>query len=469
MNHYAAKYNYASAKRNNKEDEDDRRKEEAAFNICSSLSVRKKDLFETKAKGRSDGKAKEKILVLIPETTFVGVESRVLIPETTFVGVESRVFIPETTFVGVKSRVLIPEMTVWDTLVYPSDTLSELSRFRRSDCGGVLEDISMAMMMILLLLLPQKQIQARYTLHFDTAEYLIISKAVSKIFIEVIKVKETLVTGDEDIYFVHSLFPSRGQMSKFAAMADLSSLFDCFYISDGGRRVARWFGFAAMADVIIGLCLNTERRKAVESTQKKVVVLVLYGIQRLAVANRSRIGTLDERHPPFIVGTGHFADACSQKNAKIMQKQEKEEIAATPPLPEPKVSLKYPEFVHFKTIGILDGTDKGTWDDFWSQAFGINPQGGKKKAEQKHCTRDYEISWLGSNATYVKERDTLTLNAQWKTKYQLMKHRHQDNKAKKILRVFQVMAFMSSFETCRRWKQNKTNLTSSLISYRGDC
>ncbi|GJX65978.1 hypothetical protein Tco_0300321 [Tanacetum coccineum] len=57
--------------------------------------------------------------VLIPETTFVGVESRVLIPETTFVGVESRVLIPETTFVGVESRVLIPEMTVWDTLVYP--------------------------------------------------------------------------------------------------------------------------------------------------------------------------------------------------------------------------------------------------------------------------------------------------------------------------------------------------------------
>ncbi|GKB92036.1 hypothetical protein Tco_0964308 [Tanacetum coccineum] len=61
--------------------------------------------------------------VLIPETTFVGVESRVLIPETTFVGVESRVLIPETTFVGVESRVLIPETTVWDTLVYPSDTL----------------------------------------------------------------------------------------------------------------------------------------------------------------------------------------------------------------------------------------------------------------------------------------------------------------------------------------------------------
>ncbi|GJX43767.1 hypothetical protein Tco_0260443 [Tanacetum coccineum] len=62
-------------------------------------------------------------LVLIPETTFVGVESSVLIPETTFVGVESRVLIPETTFVGAESRVLILEMTVWDTLVYPSDTL----------------------------------------------------------------------------------------------------------------------------------------------------------------------------------------------------------------------------------------------------------------------------------------------------------------------------------------------------------
>ncbi|GKC37218.1 hypothetical protein Tco_1049602, partial [Tanacetum coccineum] len=82
-----------------------------------------KDLFETKAKGRSDGKAKEKMLVLIPDMTFVAVESRVLILEITFVGVESRVLIPEMTFVSVESRVLIPVTTVWDTLVYPSDTL----------------------------------------------------------------------------------------------------------------------------------------------------------------------------------------------------------------------------------------------------------------------------------------------------------------------------------------------------------
>ncbi|GKD56620.1 hypothetical protein Tco_1290007 [Tanacetum coccineum] len=81
------------------------------------LPLKSNDLFETKAKGMSDGKAKEKILVLIPETTFVGVESRVLILETTFVGVEYMVLIPETTFVCVESRVLIPETTVWDTLV----------------------------------------------------------------------------------------------------------------------------------------------------------------------------------------------------------------------------------------------------------------------------------------------------------------------------------------------------------------
>ncbi|GKB37168.1 ARID DNA-binding domain-containing protein [Tanacetum coccineum] len=328
-----------------------------------------------------------------------------------------------------------------------------------------------------------------------------------------------------------------------------------------------------------------------------------------------------------------FADACSQKNAKIMQKQEKEEIAATPPLPEPKVSLKYPEFVHFKTIGILDGTDKGTWDDFWisreeynidklreqhntyledyfdmidmsasiqreieqpyekedikteienfqdcvtfldlikegralndkwethrdrfnrittcvqfegdfeglAEIFGLErsdgmdikqcyldyleplvsnykaarpsiPTGGygeegirrfdgyhgvgnmdgslaaKEKVGVKHfgitlkeekegknkgiAQRDDE--YMARIKCYICERtghfdSKCTMEM---TKIPLMKHRHQDNKAKKILRVFQVMAFMSSFETCRRWKQNKTNLTSSLISYRGDC
>ncbi|GJR21231.1 hypothetical protein Tco_0969758 [Tanacetum coccineum] len=41
MKPLCAKYNYASAKRTTKKLKIDRRKEEAAFNICSSLSVRK--------------------------------------------------------------------------------------------------------------------------------------------------------------------------------------------------------------------------------------------------------------------------------------------------------------------------------------------------------------------------------------------------------------------------------------------
>ncbi|GJY41633.1 ARID DNA-binding domain-containing protein, partial [Tanacetum coccineum] len=44
---------------------------------------------------------------------------------------------------------------------------------------------------------------------------------------------------------------------------------------------------------------------------------------------------------------GHFANKCTSKKQL-----------------EPKVSLKYPEFIHFKTRGIIKGTDKGTWDDF---------------------------------------------------------------------------------------------------------
>ncbi|GJU91390.1 hypothetical protein Tco_1303813 [Tanacetum coccineum] len=200
----------------------------------------RKDLFETKAKGRSDGKAKEKILVLIPETTFVGVESRVLIPETTFVGVESRVLIPETTFVGVESRVLIPEMTVWDTLVYPSDTL----------------------------VIPM----ASYDDDFAT-----------------------VVNPEANRSYAYTLW----QMSKFEAMADLSFLFDCFNISDGGRFLGR------AGDRLVSQPWLTKKEGVDDQTQKiSRFVLVLYGIQRLAVANRSRIGTLDERHPPFIVGTG---------------------------------------------------------------------------------------------------------------------------------------------------------------------
>ncbi|GJR49565.1 ARID DNA-binding domain-containing protein [Tanacetum coccineum] len=45
---------------------------------------------------------------------------------------------------------------------------------------------------------------------------------------------------------------------------------------------------------------------------------------------------------------GHFANKCSPLHQV-----------------QPTVSLKYPEFIHFKTRGIIKGTDEGTWDDFW--------------------------------------------------------------------------------------------------------
>nr|GEW57358.1 hypothetical protein [Tanacetum cinerariifolium] len=45
-------------------------------------------------------------------------------------------------------------------------------------------------------------------------------------------------------------------MSSCAAMLIFSALGESRHGGDGGRRVARSYGFAAMADVIIGLCLN---------------------------------------------------------------------------------------------------------------------------------------------------------------------------------------------------------------------
>nr|GEV97711.1 ARID DNA-binding domain-containing protein [Tanacetum cinerariifolium] len=63
--------------------------------------------------------------------------------------------------------------------------------------------------------------------------------------------------------------------------------------------------------------------------------------------------------------SGHFANTCLRDDTETMQKQEKETTATIPSLPEPKVSIKYPEFIHFRTRGIIDGTDKGSWDDFW--------------------------------------------------------------------------------------------------------
>ncbi|GJZ12529.1 ARID DNA-binding domain-containing protein [Tanacetum coccineum] len=83
-------------------------------------------------------------------------------------------------------------------------------------------------------------------------------------------------------------------------------------------------------------------------------------------ATRARIRKNKESVKCFkCQGSGHFANTCPQDDTKTTQKQEKETTAAAPSLPEPKVSVKYPEFIHFRTRGIIDGTDKGSWDDFW--------------------------------------------------------------------------------------------------------
>nr|GEX62406.1 ARID DNA-binding domain-containing protein [Tanacetum cinerariifolium] len=50
---------------------------------------------------------------------------------------------------------------------------------------------------------------------------------------------------------------------------------------------------------------------------------------------------------------GHFTNKCPQ-GTKVIPNHEK-----------PTVSIKYPEFIFFKTKGILKGTDMDTWDDFW--------------------------------------------------------------------------------------------------------
>ncbi|GJS72918.1 ARID DNA-binding domain-containing protein [Tanacetum coccineum] len=100
-------------------------------------------------------------------------------------------------------------------------------------------------------------------------------------------------------------------------------------------------------------------------------------------ATRARIRKNKETVKCFkCQGTRHFANACPRDDTKTMQKQEKKTTAVIPSLPEPKVSVKYPEFIHIRTRGIIDGTDKGSWDDFWQQGFEIS-------SNEDRCTLAY--------------------------------------------------------------------------------
>ncbi|GJZ73537.1 ARID DNA-binding domain-containing protein [Tanacetum coccineum] len=59
---------------------------------------------------------------------------------------------------------------------------------------------------------------------------------------------------------------------------------------------------------------------------------------------------------------------------------------------EPEVTLKYPEFIHFNTNGILKGTDQGSRDDLW--------------LESKSGYKEQRGSWLESlGLSRVMEKD----------------------------------------------------------------
>ncbi|GKF80742.1 hypothetical protein Tco_0239344, partial [Tanacetum coccineum] len=67
------------------------------------------------------------------------------------------------------------------------------------------------------------------------------------------------------------------------------------------------------------------------------------------------------------VEKGHFIRTCPKKimdNAESSQKQSSPSPVKENNMAHPEVTLKYPEFIHFNTDGILKGTDQGSWDDF---------------------------------------------------------------------------------------------------------
>ncbi|GJU55814.1 ARID DNA-binding domain-containing protein [Tanacetum coccineum] len=68
-------------------------------------------------------------------------------------------------------------------------------------------------------------------------------------------------------------------------------------------------------------------------------------------------------------GSGHFANTCPQDDTKTTQKQERRHACHTPNenvLPRTKSKrFKYPPDLFLYNEGIIDGTDKGSWDDFW--------------------------------------------------------------------------------------------------------
>ncbi|GJZ22099.1 ARID DNA-binding domain-containing protein [Tanacetum coccineum] len=71
------------------------------------------------------------------------------------------------------------------------------------------------------------------------------------------------------------------------------------------------------------------------------------------------------------VQKGHLIRTCPKKfmddaeSSQDQQNQSNGTAVNQSNTAQPEVALKYPEFIHFNTDGILKGTDQGSWDDFW--------------------------------------------------------------------------------------------------------
>ncbi|GJY10776.1 ARID DNA-binding domain-containing protein [Tanacetum coccineum] len=67
---------------------------------------------------------------------------------------------------------------------------------------------------------------------------------------------------------------------------------------------------------------------------------------------------------------GHLIRTCPKKIMDDAKSSHKYSIASLKKekennIAQPEVTLKYLEFIHFNTDGIIKGTDQGSWDDFW--------------------------------------------------------------------------------------------------------
>ncbi|GKA82448.1 ARID DNA-binding domain-containing protein [Tanacetum coccineum] len=91
---------------------------------------------------------------------------------------------------------------------------------------------------------------------------------------------------------------------------------------------------------------------------------------------------------------------------------------------QPTVSLKYPEFVHFKTRGIIKGTDKGTWDDFWYVV--IKDGGNGCLIPGVHYAPEVTLNILSIDILKQQGFDIISEGDRWTLEYMFKKQKGQN-------------------------------------------